>query len=72
MAQTAAIHNPLAGIVLPGVLLVGLLGLIAAQTGLLTVPAATASMSGPETVTIAPRNYLQCIMIVPALLHVLQ
>lgn len=57
MAQTAAIHNPLAGIVLPGILLVGLLGLIAAQTGLLTVPAATASMTGPETVTIAPREY---------------
>lgn len=57
MVQPAAIDNPAAGIVLPGVLLVGLLGLIAVQTGLLTIPAATASMTGPETVTIAPRAF---------------
>lgn len=46
-----------ASLLLPGVLLVGLLGGIAAQTGLLTMPTFATGFAGPETVTIAPRSY---------------
>lgn len=45
------------GLLLPSVLLVGLLALLAWQTGVLRLPSAVAAIEAPETVRILPRPY---------------
>jgi formylglycine-generating enzyme required for sulfatase activity len=56
MTSFARRDSAQAGLVLPSLLLVALLGIVGAQTGLLTLPA-VAPAGTPETVVIAPRSY---------------
>jgi formylglycine-generating enzyme required for sulfatase activity len=57
MMQVVRQHNMALSLMFPGVLFVGLLTAIAAQTGMLTIPVAIDASLVPQTVTISPRPY---------------